>query len=203
MAKPVITTILWVSTAGIDVPDFQMDVDGRRYKVEPTEKGSRSQILAFLNHIKRVCIPRKISPFTYPGLREVDEQGKSKYYRITRLDEPEQMSLKFAKKTEMLAAELSARGLDKAAKMLKPVATRFRKAWLGPKSIAFFDDLGNENIEPTDAMAVLDAFETGAAEGPQVSQITGFDEPMCVKVISLAKKHLLKDEDDEQADEKA
>jgi hypothetical protein len=64
------------------------------------------------------------------------------------LFDDKQASLGIALKMERLASELREKGLPKLAEMLKPLALRFRKAWMGPKSIGFFDDLGNANIEP-------------------------------------------------------
>jgi len=164
------------------------------YKVLPKSGTSPFLIYEFLKYLEGAGEKRGVDPFTYKDKDKFDiiPTDKPPTERLERKpQEPEQMSLKFARKLEVIASELDGKGLCRLAEMLKPVALRFRKAWLGPKSIGFFDDLGNENIQSEDAMAVMDAFEAGSDAGSQAAEATGLPEPLCAKVIGLAKKHLL------------
>lgn len=182
--------------------EFSFLHEGKKYKVTP-KTGAGDKLRTFYNYVKYVCENKDVSPFAYRGwknLFEIDRIGgpanpkPTKDLKSTSKNPPpeaEQMSLKLARKLEIIAADLHERGLPRMAEMLKPVALRFRKAWLGPKSIAFFDDIGSADIQPEAAMAILDAFDGGAAKGPQISQVTGIDEPTCIKVIDLAEKHIL------------
>jgi len=189
----------------IGLVEFVFLHDGKKYRVLPKD-GAGDRLEAFLKFVKYVCPKSDVSPFSFKDWK--------KWFDVTRVDGPseppktpqapqkppkapkkppeaEQMSLKLARKMEILSSELQERGLGRVAEMLKSLAMRFRKSWMGPQSIGFFDDLSNAGIQPEVAMAVLDAYEGGAAEGAQVSDLSGVEEPVCVKVIGLAKKHLL------------
>lgn len=199
------TVVVWVGRdSDIGVTDFDFIHDGKRYKVTP--KGGAS-LEPFLTYVQHVCPKTGTSPFTFrnwrdrynversdgaPGDTKSPEKAKpAPEPKKNTPSEGEQMSLKFARKMGLIASELQEKGLGRVAEMLKPIALNFRRSWLGPKSIGFFDDLGNANIQPDDAMSVIDAFEDGASEGPQIAEITGLEEPLCAKVMELAKKHLL------------
>lgn len=163
-----------------------------KYKVLPKENAGPFLLESFYNFVKGPGEKEDVDPFTYKNKDKFDimpEDGKPS----KPPDNPEAVQLdlfKCARQLERMSSELASRGMDKAAEMLKPLALRFRKAWMGPKSIAFFDDLGNANIQPEDAMKVLDAYEAGAADGPQIAQMSGIDETVCKRVIELAKKHI-------------
>jgi len=131
-------------------------------------------------------------PEPKPAQKKPDEKPRPEAVQLSLFDD-KQASLGVALRMECLASELREKGLPRVAEMLKPLALRFRKAWMGPKSIGFFDDLGNANIEPEKAIAVLDALE-GGAYGPGVSKATGLEEALCGKVLELAKKHLLSED---------
>lgn len=193
--------------------EFSFIHDGKKYRVLP-KTGAGDKLEAYYKYVKYVCPKQGTSPFAYSGwknLFDIDRvDGGDTKAKPAELPKPapktpkpapkkappeaEQLSLKFARKLEVISAELQERGLTRMAEMLKPVALRFRKAWMGPKSIAFFDDLSNAGIEADDAITVLDALEGGAGGGAQVAEMTGIDESVCEKVFGLAKQHLLSDE---------
>jgi hypothetical protein len=125
--------------------EFTFIHDGKKYRVQP-KTGAGDKLDAFYKYVKYVSPKQNTSPFAYSGWKtffdidRVDGDTKAKPAAAPKAPKPEaeQMSLKFARKLEVISSELQERGLTRMAEMLKPVALRFRKAWLGPKSIAFF-----------------------------------------------------------------
>lgn len=199
MPKVMVTS----TSRGIDniLDEFNFVEDGREYQVLP-KSGSGSKIEAFYKFVNFVCSKQGISAFSYNDLKkyfDIKRIGTLKKPEDTGKKKPpeaEQLSLfdknanmGVALKVERLAYELQQKGLTKAAEMLKPLAMRFRRGWLGPKCIGFFDDLSNAEIQTEDAIKVLDAYESGVADGSQMALVTGLDSPVCGVVTALAKKH--------------
>jgi len=163
--------------------------DGKKYRVTP--KGSDySRLDAFFKFIKGPCERQGLNPFTY---RAKDSLNIERVGDTKEPQEGDQLSLKFARKIERISSELSDKGLSKISEMLKPLAMHFRRGWLGPQSIVFFDDLSNAGVQAEDGVSVLDAYDAGVAEGEQLHQTTGVGLPVCNLVLSLARKHNLLD----------
>lgn len=180
----------------VGLVDFTFMHNGKKYKVTPKES-NYGRLDAFFRFVKGPCERSGVNPFAFKGKEElniqrIDAPGHNTDPKKTTPktnQEGEQLSLKLARKVEIIASELTCKGLTKISEMLKPLAMGFRRGWLGPKSIAFFDDLSNANIQPEDAIKILDAYEGGAADGPQMAQATGLGLPVCGVVVALARRH--------------
>lgn len=164
--------------------DFSFMYDGKAYKVTP-KPGKKDKLDEFLRYVKHVASKKGLNPFTFRGWKEdfkVDRTGG-------KPSGPTQMRLKLARKMELLALELEERGLPKCARMLKPLAMGCRRGWLGPQSIAFFDEVSNMEMQPDQAVTVIDAYEGGATEDELMAKATDLEPGKCRAVIDLAKRH--------------
>ena len=180
--------------------EFSFLHEGKEYKVTPKE-GKNDRLDEYYRFIKFIAPKKKVNPFTFRGWKEdfnVDRVGTApgakkppEPPKKAPSPEAEQMRLKLARKMEIIAGELEERGLDRVARMLKPLAMGFRRGWVGPQSIAFFEDLSNEDIHPDEAVQVIDAYESGAADDDVLAKATKIEPEKCQKVLELAQKHNL------------
>lgn len=183
--------IITSESRGIDdlLDDFSFMYDGKAYKVTAKE-GRKHKLDEFYRFIKFTAAKKGINPFTFRSWKDnfdIDRVGTAPGAKKPK--EPEQMRLKLSRKMELIALELEERGLGRCARMLKPLAMGYRRGWLGPKSIGFFDDVSNLDIQPDEAVSVMDAYEDGASEDDLMAKATDVDPGKCRRVVDLAKKY--------------
>lgn len=168
--------------------EFSFMYEGREYKVTP-KPGKKDKLDEFLRYVKFTAAKKDINPFTFRGWKNdfnINRVGTSSESR--KPAGPEQMRLKLARKMDLIALDLQERGLGRYARMLKPLAMGYRRGWLGPQSIGFFDDVSGLGIQSDDAVSIVDSYEGGVPD-EIVAKETDVEPDMCHKVIGLAKKH--------------
>lgn len=183
--------IITSESRGIDdlLDEFTFLYDGKAYRVTAKE-GRKHKLDEYYRYVKFTAKKKGLNPFAFKGWKDnfnIERIGTA--LNEGRSKEPEQMRLKLSRKMELIAAELDEKGLNRYARMLKPLAMGYRRGWLGPESIGFFDDVSNLDIQPDEAVAVVDEYEKGIPEGELLTKASNLDPNMCQKIIESAKKH--------------
>jgi hypothetical protein len=181
----------------IGLVEFSFLLDGKKYRVTPLE-GKEHRLEPFYKFV-RSCVRSGVSPFAFKDWKadlKIERSGGAPSGSSAPMPqtpapevEGEQMRLKLSRKMEHLAGELEDRHFGREAQMLKSLALGYGRGWVGPTSVAFFDELSNAGVFPDEAVTVMDAYADGISDEPTLVTVTKIDLDKCAVILQAARKH--------------